>query len=286
MDTGRGIYFSMRVEEALTRFIYKGACISTGLGFTGYSPTGQSLWEGAANVNILSVELAPNFKLLKDSWNMNTNVWLRECIYKRVTPKGKKPGFWSIMTTALMSSVWVSLYFDIHKNDCFHHVFPQHGIHVGSYMTLLLAGFITVLSRLCRTNIRPIFLAAPGTSPSAFKRGYDITGTIFTILCLNYITPPFFLNTVRGTLRVWQATDWYGFWLIFGGLACFYSGAEKAFKSFHPLQGADTHTTIGRQLTMKNQTSDGCHCDWNAIALLGIRNSRGYSSVGVVCSVS
>ncbi len=24
---------------------------------------------------------------------MKINVWLRECVYKRVTPKGKKPGF-------------------------------------------------------------------------------------------------------------------------------------------------------------------------------------------------
>jgi lysophospholipid acyltransferase len=192
---------------------------------------------------------------------MKTNVWLRECVYKRVTPKGKKPGFWSIMTTVLMSSVWVSLYFDIHKNDCFHHVFPQHGTHGGSYMTLLLAGFITVLSRLCRTSIRPIFLPAPGTSPSAFKCAYDITGTILTILCMNYITAPFFLNTIRDALRVWQAMDWYGLWLIFGGLACFYSGAEKAFKSFHPSQAAETNAMTGRQPAMEDQIPDGCRCD-------------------------
>jgi lysophospholipid acyltransferase len=108
--TGRGSHFSLQAEEALTRSICnKGACIWNGLGFTGYSSTGQSLWEGAANANILLVELAPNFKVLKDSWNMTTNVWLKESVYKRVTPKGKKAGFWSIMTTALICSVWVSL---------------------------------------------------------------------------------------------------------------------------------------------------------------------------------
>ena len=39
---------------------------------------------------------------------MKTNVWLRECIYKRVTPKGKKPGFMSTMLTFLTSAFWVS----------------------------------------------------------------------------------------------------------------------------------------------------------------------------------
>lgn len=82
----------------------------TGFGFTGYGPSGESLWQGAANVNIPSIEFAPNFKVLLDSWNMRTNVWLRECVYKRVTPKGKKPGFRSSMTTFATSAVWVSIY--------------------------------------------------------------------------------------------------------------------------------------------------------------------------------
>jgi lysophospholipid acyltransferase len=83
----------------------------TGLGFTGYSSTGQSLWQGATNVDVPMIEFAPNFKVLLDSWNTKTNVWLRECIYKRVTPKGKKPGFRSSMTTFITSAVWVCLHF-------------------------------------------------------------------------------------------------------------------------------------------------------------------------------
>ena len=39
---------------------------------------------------------------------MKTNVWLRECVYKRVTPKGKKPGFVSSLATFATSAFWVS----------------------------------------------------------------------------------------------------------------------------------------------------------------------------------
>ena len=56
----------------------------------------------------MNIEFAPNFKILLDSWNIKTNVWLRECIYKRVTPKGKKPGFRSSMLTFTTSAIWVS----------------------------------------------------------------------------------------------------------------------------------------------------------------------------------
>jgi lysophospholipid acyltransferase len=86
---------------------FQGASILTGLGFTGYTSSGASLWEGAANVDIMNIEFAPNFKVLLDSWNMKTNVWLRECMYKRVTPKGKKGGFRESMLTFATSAFWV-----------------------------------------------------------------------------------------------------------------------------------------------------------------------------------
>ena len=87
----------------------EGAAILTGFGFTGYTPSGKSTWHGAANLDVMNVEFAPNFKVLLDSWNMKTNTWLRECIYKRVTPKGKKPGFMSSMLTFGTSAFWVCL---------------------------------------------------------------------------------------------------------------------------------------------------------------------------------
>jgi hypothetical protein len=69
---------------------------------------GKPQWDGAANVKIGQIEFAENFKVLLDAWNMKTNVWLRECVYKRVTPKGKKPGNASSMITFMTSAIWVS----------------------------------------------------------------------------------------------------------------------------------------------------------------------------------
>jgi lysophospholipid acyltransferase len=85
----------------------EGASILTGLGFTGYGPSGVPTWNGAANVEVWKIEVPENFKGLVDSWNIKTNVWLRECVYKRVTPKGEKAGFKSSMLTYLTSAIWV-----------------------------------------------------------------------------------------------------------------------------------------------------------------------------------
>ena len=88
----------------------KGASIITGLGFTGFNAKGEPQWDGAANVKIMQIEFAPNFKSILDAWNVKTHIWLRECVYKRVTPKGKKPGFTSSMITFVTSAFWVCVF--------------------------------------------------------------------------------------------------------------------------------------------------------------------------------
>ena len=101
---------SERVKYYAVWTLTEGASILTGFGFTGFNEAGKSTWNGAANVIPFDIEWPANFKGILDSWNMKTNVWLRECIYKRVTPKGKKPGFSSNLITSLTSAFWVSLH--------------------------------------------------------------------------------------------------------------------------------------------------------------------------------
>ena len=115
MDARRLLY--VQACGVVARFKYyavweltEGAIILCGLGFNGFDPTtGRTRWNRCRNVDILRIETAENYKVLFDNWNMRTNVWLRECVYKRVTPKGKKPGFRSSMTTFVASAVWVSI---------------------------------------------------------------------------------------------------------------------------------------------------------------------------------
>ncbi|KAI0736106.1 MBOAT, membrane-bound O-acyltransferase family-domain-containing protein [Fomitopsis betulina] len=197
----------------------EGASILTGLGFTGFDAKGKSTWKGAANIDMMNIEFAPNFKVLLDSWNIKTNVWLRECIYKRVTPKGKKPGFRSSMLTFATSAIW-------------------HGIHGGYYLTFAFGGFIQTVQRLCRRHIRPLFLpadyvdvrGAPPPPRATIKLAYDLAGTLVTILILNYTVIPFMVLDMRSSVAAWGNLWWYGHLLVGGALVFFNGGGVRALK--------------------------------------------------------
>ncbi|KZT43052.1 MBOAT-domain-containing protein [Sistotremastrum suecicum HHB10207 ss-3] len=228
----------------------EGASIISGLGFTGYSADGKPSWHGAANVNIRVIEFPSNFKVLLDSWNMKTNVWLRECVYKRVTPKGKKPGFRSTLITFSTSAFW-------------------HGIASGYYMTFVLGAFIQTVQRLVRSTVRPLFLPAvsiipielhgpPGTSkpkpapegpPSFVKRIYDLVGTLASIIILNYAVVPFILLDFWPSIEAWNRLYWHGhiglgllLLFFYGGGAGYLKGIQKArVKKAEKVYNVDTN---------------------------------------------
>lgn len=102
----------------------EGACILSGMGYNGFDErTGKVFWNRLENVSPLSLETAQNSHGYLGSWNKNTNHWLRNYIYLRVTPKGKKPGFRASLATFATSAFW-------------------HGFYPGYYLTFVLGAFI------------------------------------------------------------------------------------------------------------------------------------------------
>ncbi|KAG8691577.1 lysophospholipid acyltransferase [Ceratobasidium sp. 423] len=207
----------------------KGAAILSGLGFNGFNASGQPRWNKTANIDIKNIEFAPNFKVLLDSWNINTNIWLRNCVYKRVTPKGKRPGFKSSMLTFLTSALW-------------------HGFYGGYYLTFILGGFIQTVARQCRSFLRPLFTppllppppkgqkqqtikSLPPPPPTLPKRAYDLLGVICTQLVLNYVAGPFCLLIISDSIRSWGNMAWYGHIMVFVPLLFFKSPATGILKN-------------------------------------------------------
>ncbi|KAL5530551.1 ALE1 [Sanghuangporus sanghuang] len=194
----------------------EGASILTGAGFSGYGPNGETFWNDAANVDIMNIEFAANFKVMLDSWNMKTNIWLRECVYKRVTPKGKKPGFRESMITFGTSAFW-------------------HGCSGGYYIAFFYGGFVQTLGRLCRNHLRvlllPPSLRKNDIPPATLaKRVYDVLGIVSAVACMNYAAMPFMLLSLKDSLNGWKVVGWYGHSLVFGGLAFFYMGGSHYLK--------------------------------------------------------
>ncbi|KAH8919908.1 MBOAT-domain-containing protein, partial [Atractiella rhizophila] len=186
------------------------AYILSGLG---WDPISRK-YINSRNLKIRQIECAQSFKELLDHWNMNTNVWLRECVYKRVAREGKKPGFKSTMATFGTSAFW-------------------HGTNPCYYLTFFLGGFAQNLGKLLRKNIRPFFLPPgyllikPGqpTPPTgALKAFYDIVGIISVQLVLNFAVVPFMLQDFRQSFTAWNNVNWYGLILVFGISGFFWCG--------------------------------------------------------------
>ncbi|KAI0356518.1 MBOAT-domain-containing protein [Trametes cingulata] len=217
--------FCERVKYYAVWTLTEGASIQTGLGFTGYTKTGGTRWEGAANVDIWNIEFAPNLKVLLDSWNMKTNVWLRECVYKRVTPKGKKPGFRSSLATFATSAFW-------------------HGIAPGYYLSFFFFAFVQTAGRLARAYLRPLVLPptyvpsrdAPPPPQTTMKQLYDYLGIIITVSLTNYGTLPFMLLTIDDSFVAWNNVAWYGHFLVGGALAFFYLGGTTIIREIQEMR--------------------------------------------------
>lgn len=110
-------------------YLTEGACILSGLGYNGFdAKTGKVFWDRLENVNPWGLETAQNTRGYLENWNKNTNHWLRNYVYLRVTPKGKKPGFRASLATFSTSAFW-------------------HGFYPGYYMAFILASFVQTVAK-------------------------------------------------------------------------------------------------------------------------------------------
>jgi len=169
-------------------FIMGEACNNAaGFGFNGYDENGKEQWDKLINVKPLHLEAAQNVKGINDSWNMQTNKWLRDCIYKRVS-------FVPLLSTMLMSAVW-------------------HGFFAGYYVFFVLYGTVIYVERKLRHKIRPYFL-----NSIPLKFAYDVTGWFLNRITVTYICIAFSMLDMPATIRFWRATYGIGFIILIIGI--------------------------------------------------------------------
>ncbi|KAK4986132.1 Lysophospholipid acyltransferase [Elasticomyces elasticus] len=183
--------FATRMKYYGVWSLTEGACILSGIGYKGVDPTtGKADWNRLQNVRPLSIELAQNSHAYLGHWNINTNHWLRNYVYLRVTPKGKKPGFRATMATFVTSAFW-------------------HGFYPGYYMSFVLASFMQNIAKNTRRLVRPFFVTPDGKSPTPQKRYYDIFSYLVTQLAFSYTVAPFVLLSFSASITVWSRVYFY-----------------------------------------------------------------------------
>ncbi|KAK5133193.1 hypothetical protein LTR08_008129 [Meristemomyces frigidus] len=209
----------------------EGACILSGIGYKGIDKkTGKPDWSRLTNIRPMGVELAQNSHAYLGNWNINTNHWLRNYMYLRVTPKGKKPGFRASMATFVTSAFW-------------------HGFMPGYYMTFVLASFEQNVAKNSRRLLRPFFITPDGAKHTANKRYYDIFTWLVTQLAFSFTTAPFILLNIHDSTLAWARVYFY---VIVGVLASsgFLASPGKAWLA-QKVKARTTATRTG----MKRQDS-------------------------------
>ncbi|EPS26117.1 Lysophospholipid acyltransferase [Penicillium oxalicum] len=184
--------FTSRLKYYGVWSLTEGACILSGIGYNGFDPkSGKVFWNRLENVDPWSLETAQNSYGYLGSWNKNTNHWLRNYVYLRVTPKGKKPGFRASLATFATSALW-------------------HGFYPGYYLTFVLGSFIQTVAKRFRRYVRPFFMTPDGTKPTPYKRYYDILSWLATQLTLGFAVLPFIYLGFADSVAVWSRVYFYG----------------------------------------------------------------------------
>ncbi|KAL8756848.1 MAG: hypothetical protein Q9199_002658 [Rusavskia elegans] len=183
--------FSTRLKYYGVWYLTEGACILTGLGYKGIDPkSGRVQWSRLENVNPWGIETAQNTRAYLENWNKNTNNWLRNYMYLRVTPKGKKPGFRASLATFATSAFW-------------------HGFYPGYYLSFVLAAFLQTVAKNFRRHVRPFFLTPDGQGPTKYKIYYDVLSYLVTQAAFCFTTAPFVLLSLPSSLLVWSRVYFY-----------------------------------------------------------------------------
>lgn len=232
-----------------TRFKYyavwsltEGACIMSGMGFSRIDSKGHVHWDRLQNVQPLKIETAQNVPTYLEGWNINTNRWLRHCIYLRVTPQGKKPGSRALLATFITSAVW-------------------HGFYPGYYLSFILASFMLPVSRAARRTLRPFFLEPfdpavtpyksntpfPTPKPTGYKIYYDIFSWFVTQVTMSFVTVPFLILFLGPSLLVWSRMWFYCVIGTVAGMVIMRLPLTKKLQGKAALRAGDQYREIWKQ---------------------------------------
>lgn len=197
----------LHITAVIFRLQYVGAwklmesiCCTTRLAYNGIGPkTNRVTYDRAENVNILGVEYAENAKMLTDSWNKYTHLWLKRTVYTRFNSNATI----AQIMTYLTSAFWHGFY----RNQVFN--------LAGYYLSFLSGALVTACGRTLRKEIRPLFITK-GSPLARFKFLYDILGSLLTVATMSYVFAAVGTREWKSSLELWKETGFLGHLLCIG----------------------------------------------------------------------
>jgi len=159
--------------------------IACGMGYNGLSKSGSALWNAGTNARPITCELGMNMREITGEWNACISDWLKNYVYLRVVPEGKKPQLSHSIITYMVSAFW-------------------HGFYPGYYVFFVLCAFQTEFGKEARRRFRHHFVNADGTDKPT-KIIYDVLGWAFSISNISFGGGAFLVLSWDRAISFWSS---------------------------------------------------------------------------------
>ncbi|XP_067142730.1 lysophospholipid acyltransferase 5-like [Centruroides vittatus] len=161
--------------------ISEGSAILSGLTYAGVDDNGRDRWDGCANVDLWGYETTTTFDGIIKSFNINTNLWAAQYVFKRLRFLGNK--LLSQFLTLLFLAVW-------------------HGLHSGYYVCFLNEFIVMKMERDVIKMINENATSKAIVNNSALKILLLVFNKVYVTVMFGYCIVPFVLLSVE---RWWKA---------------------------------------------------------------------------------
>jgi len=171
----------------------EGSCILFGLGFNGYEKDGTPRWDGLSNIRPFDFIFATNHQQVIDSFNINTNDWVKRYIFKRLRFLNNR--HISQGSTLLFLAIW-------------------HGLSLGYFLCFLLE--FVYMECEARWKALSNKYTAPYYQPNRTVV-QAVIGTVLGVLfwvCrmlgMHFSFVPFSFKSIGRSLQIYNSVYWYG----------------------------------------------------------------------------
>ncbi|XP_066149249.1 lysophospholipid acyltransferase 5 [Euwallacea fornicatus] len=170
----------------------EGACVLFGISYSG-EDGGVKKWDGVENIKLSVFENSTEFNHYIMSFNVNTNQWVAQHIYKRLKFLGNR--YYSQGGVLLFLAVW-------------------HGLHTGYYLTFLHEFIVIYTERDLQSIIKSSETLTAFFGHPVVKSGMHILLRLYTFVFMGWFLLPFTYLQFPKYWRAFSNCSYIGF-LVF-----------------------------------------------------------------------
>lgn len=167
----------------------EGSCIMAGLTYNGKDENGNDLWDGCVNISVWKYEMGTTFDDLIKSFNINTNLWVAQYVFKRLRFLGNKQ--LSQLAALLFLAIW-------------------HGLHSGYYVCF----FNEFICMKFEKDIIEVIERVSWLKEVIYHRYFRVPRfvllKVYVLVMFGYCIVPFVLLSNERYIQAYNRIYWFG----------------------------------------------------------------------------